>query len=248
MNILPKKNWHVRNKDNIEKVRKDEAKAAAEQKEKEKRLAIAESEARINVLRSRAGASIAIDKARADHTDRFNLFEQEEQGRFNEEKNPETEAEKNLEKEKFEKKIGLLKYLNEDQLDLKSKPWYQTVKRNSLNDDEDTKSSEVDLKRKLQLDPINMMKDQLPDKDKSKKDKSKEPINKKKKVESANTTESKSSKTIEQLRAERLKRETEERMKVEKLLNGNKEAKQIVEMDDRKRKYNSQFNPNIAKY
>lgn len=59
------------------------------------------------------------------------------------------------------------------------------------------------------------------------------------------------SKTIEQLRAERLKRESEERIKANRLMlgieevSGNKPNK--VEVDDRKRRYNNQFNPEISK-
>ena len=41
MNILHHKSWHVRNKDNIQRVKRDEEKAAAEENEKKKRAAIA---------------------------------------------------------------------------------------------------------------------------------------------------------------------------------------------------------------
>jgi len=73
--------WHVRNKDNIQRVRRDEAKAAAEQKEAKKKQEIAESEARLDILRARSSQF----KKDTEISDLFgeknvNLFEREQLG------------------------------------------------------------------------------------------------------------------------------------------------------------------------
>lgn len=260
MNILHHKSWHVRNKDNIQRVKRDEAKAAEEEKQRLKRQSIAESEARLNILRSRKSSSkIEFSNAETTEATHLNLFESEEKGKHNEDKNKEAENEKKQEKEKFEKKIGLLKYLVDDELDMKNVPWYKKSKNYSLN--EDNKDLEIDLKFKSRDDPLNDMKYYQKEIDKKKKKKKshrhekEEKKNDKKHKLSKDSSKSdepimKKSKTIEELRAERLKRENDARLKTNQLLYGIKdeEPKEKIEFDDRKRKYNNQFNPEMARY
>ena len=101
------------------------------------------------------------------------------------------------------------------------------------------------------------MKAYLKERDKKKKKKKshhseKKELKHKLKKETSNVDEPvvKKSKTIEELRAERLKRENEARVKTNRLLYGIKEEepKEKVEFDDRKRRYNNQFNPEVSRY
>jgi hypothetical protein len=256
MNILHHKSWHVRTRENILRVRKDEAKASAELKDKQKRVEIAESEKRLELLRSRGGSNSTrssnlveysqFESSSSSSHHHVNLFEQEEQGKHNEDKNVQTECDKRAEQEKYEKKIGLLKYLVDKEDDGQQRPWLKTVGLKVDHDKEKEKEKEeeeVDLKTKIKHDPLT----------KFPKSKSKSHgVHKSYKKEKTSSSSS-SKKTIEQLRAERLRREADERTKAIRLLASNQDDKSgqssqaNIEFDDRKRKYNNQFNPTCAR-
>jgi len=135
----------VRTKDNIARVRRDEAAAAEVENEKLRRSKLAEQEARTALLRTRAGAdSSGKEKkeegktAPKDFTSstsadiytaegNVNFFKEMESGQLGsgEVTNKEREAEMKQEKEEQEKKIGLLTYLGQDTLEAtKGKEWY----------------------------------------------------------------------------------------------------------------------------
>ncbi|KAL6444161.1 hypothetical protein ACFW04_001832 [Cataglyphis niger] len=156
MNILPKKRWHVRTKENIARVRRDEAKAAEEEKIKQKRIQKAETEARINLLRHQTRSKydgrerIGSSNEKLEHV---NFFAELEDGKIDYNKpNVEHEKEKKEEKEKYEKQIGYLTYLGQDTNEATGKKnWYEELPKR-LTDTE--KNVEVETKKKALNDPI----------------------------------------------------------------------------------------------
>ncbi|XP_016090326.1 leukocyte receptor cluster member 1 homolog isoform X2 [Sinocyclocheilus grahami] len=266
MNILPKKSWHVRNKDNIARVRRDESQAAQEQREIQQRVERAEQEARTEYLRKKAQAALqqtgkgtedgetAETSRGAQEIEHLNLFPLEDSSE--KKGNAEYLKEKKEEKEKQERAIGLLVSLGPAP-GTEATPWYMKCgkekeedrdkkekgknKPRSITEEEKEKK---DRKLKDGLDPLKEMKKALAVKDgKEKKHKKKE---KKDRGEKRSGESS-----VERLRAERLQREAEERKRTQALLDqrsgGGKEKEQEREMGDRDRPYNSAYFPELAR-
>ncbi|XP_070575868.1 leukocyte receptor cluster member 1 homolog [Ptychodera flava] len=270
MNILPKKRWHVLTKDNIERVRRDEEQAAAEEKERQRRIALAEQESRTALLRERArkrhhedetGGTIAtVEEGQKGNV---NFFSEIEAGKKTWGVNKEHEEEKRLEKEKYEKKIGLLTYLGESAVETqKTSPWYSTIpKKQKKKEEEEDNDKAVDVKKKRMMDPMVEMEKYM-----KKKSKHKHKHKHKSRPESGTAKEKEKHKhkkhhkdkdkksrkpSIEELRAERVRREAAERAKTNRLLSGQSDegtsggTEAIV--DDRQRRYNSQYNPDFVR-
>ncbi|XP_061146049.1 leukocyte receptor cluster member 1 [Syngnathus typhle] len=263
MNILPKKSWHVRNKDNIAKVRRDEAQAAAEEQEAKRRVERAEQEARTELLRKKARAGLQLEAGGSQEVkleeqngalEHLNLFPLEESAVKKD--NEEYIKEKKEEQEKQERAIGLLVSLG-PQPGTEVTPWYmksgqekeeekkekekQSEKRNDkgkeLTEEERQKK---DRRLKDSLDPLKEMKKAMG-----------ETVAKTHKSKKKDRGEKRSSgqSSIERLRAERLQREVDERRRAQELLaqrNGkNKEAGR--EVNERDRPYNSAYFPELAR-
>lgn len=244
----------MRTKQNIERVRRDEAKAAEEEKELKRRIRLAEQEARTDLLRKRAkGESISSNSDNTATKEHINFFKEiEESGGFEGTFNKEHEEEEKARKEKFEKDVGILTYLGQSSLEAKGEtPWYLKSSSEILS----SSDGQIDVpgaKQKSRIDPLNDMKKYLACKEKSSKGKE---IFLYEKGKESSKSPSKKEQTkklskIEELRAKRLKREAEEKRKsqafLENLRKGSSESEAVV-LDDRLRKYNSQFNPHLAR-
>ncbi|XP_038567209.1 leukocyte receptor cluster member 1 [Micropterus salmoides] len=267
MNILPKKSWHVRNKDNVARVRRDEAQAAEEEREAKRRVERAEQEARTEYLRRKSRAALQSEGGTRDDDDgddergrgsgvleHLNLFPLEESSE--KKGNEEYLKEKKDEKEKQERAIGLLVSLG-PQPGSEVTPWYMKTgkEKEELKEKEERKEKEKrkglseeerekkDRRLKDSLDPLKDMKKALAVKERK--------YHKSKKWEKRDKGEKRSSgeSSIERLRAERLQREAEERRRTQALLDqrngkGKEPGKEITE---RERPYNSAYFPELAR-
>jgi len=182
MNILPKKNWHVRTQKNIDRVRKDEALAAEQEAENERRSKLALQEARTRLLRDKARArdpeliGPTPEEVEVDNEDRnvsrevidssghINFFQDVERGEGEEpQTNKEAEAEKKKEQEEYETKVGYLVKLGQDTEELTGNTvwWKKPTSERLLNpvpsqlNATSAPLSSVRAKQKEFLDPLN---------------------------------------------------------------------------------------------
>ncbi|XP_041650308.1 leukocyte receptor cluster member 1 [Cheilinus undulatus] len=264
MNILPKKSWHVRNKDNVARVRRDEAKAAEEEREAQRRVERAEQEARTEYLRRKSRAALESaggtkydDEGQSrgsgalEHLNLFTLEESSEK-----KGNEEYLREKKEEKEKQERAIGLLVSLG-PQPGTEVTPWYMKTsrekeerrekeekryaeKRKGISEEEREKK---DCRLKNSLDPLNDMKKALAIKERK--------HHKSKKSDKRDRREKRigGESSIERLRAERLQREAEERRRAQALIDqkSGKGKEPTREITERERPYNSAYFPELAR-
>ncbi|XP_030369311.1 leukocyte receptor cluster member 1 homolog [Scaptodrosophila lebanonensis] len=177
MNILPKKRWHVRTKDNIARVRRDEAAAREDEQKRQDKLELAESEARINFLRRQSGAptsstrpstSTSTENAPSSSSADTNVAGVDLFINYKahiKTTNKDFEKERKEEQEKYEKQVGYLTYLGQNTNEaLKQRSWYEVApKRTDVDDKNDI---ETHLERKLSQDPLTLMNALLPSKKK----------------------------------------------------------------------------------
>nr|XP_012330067.1 leukocyte receptor cluster member 1 [Aotus nancymaae] len=254
MNILPKKSWHVRNKDNVARVRRDEAQAREEEKERERRVLLAQQEARTELLRKKARHQNSLPELEAAEVgapssgpvDLFRELLEEGKGLIR--GNKEHEEEKRQEKERQEKALGILTYLGQSAAEAQTQPpWYQLPPERGGP----RPGPAPDEKIKSRLDPLREMQKHLGKKRRHSNDEGNH--SRKEKKEGSEKQRPKGPPSLDQLRAERLRREAAERARAEALLaqvqgRAPQEGKpEEEETDDRRRRYNSQFNPQLAR-
>lgn len=178
----------MRTKENIARVRKDEAEAAEKAKEEQTRTEKADREARLRVLKHKSKQKLlelGVTDPEPEQTlpsEHINLFANFEDAIKS--TNKEHDKELKDKKEEYEKKIGYLTYLGQDTNEaLGKKNWYEVVPESSRSSNikdtyeklilkdadgkpkikkQDEKDGEVCWKRKQSLDPMKAFKHLLP--------------------------------------------------------------------------------------
>lgn len=269
MNILPKKKWHVRTKENVARVRRDQKKAAEEEKRVKERAQLAEQEFKVNLLRKNASQRMETmygvrdekadgakdDIEPASHSGHVNFFaDLELEGRKNlGTTNRENEMEKKKEQEEYEKKIGILTYLGQGSIELtKEKPWYEKVPVRSMKLNSQSSAAEQIFQKTVKN--VNSTKKQKHREKHNYKGSNREKYQMKRKQcerisiattssggESFDSEETAKKRMLEKLRQERLDREAKERKRLADLLKPVEQNVRIVP------KFNSQFNPHLAR-
>ncbi|CAB3407059.1 unnamed protein product [Caenorhabditis bovis] len=244
MNILHHKSWHVRTKANMERVRRDERKAAEEEQRRLDRQIQAENERRMNLLRARADEKLdkmfgvpgtSTNTQISDSTGHVNLFqdlEREERKNLGT-GNKEYEEEKAKEKREWESKMGIQVYFADNTNELeKKKEWYESLPmRRAPDKTEKPKVKEDFLMARARLEEENAKKGKKrkrsrgeseerehkrKKKKKSKKKKRKRDSSEEREIEELYKSEKR--RKLEELRDARLKRERMEAARTHALL------------------------------
>lgn len=148
MNILPKKRWHVRTKENIARVRKDEAEAAEKERQERLRIENADREARLNILKQKSKEKLldcGIETLQEcsstfKSSEHINFFSDLEHTASISNKDHDKEAKEK--KEEYEKQIGYLTYLGQDTNEaLGKKNWYEVGPETSRLRSDDIKET-----------------------------------------------------------------------------------------------------------
>uniref|UniRef100_A0A183CSF3 Cir_N domain-containing protein n=2 Tax=Globodera pallida TaxID=36090 RepID=A0A183CSF3_GLOPA len=270
--------------ENVARVRRDEAKAAEEERARTERAALADNEDRVRRLKRRAatgasGAAAAAVSSAADifgggasgapaassaiddesaMTKHVNLFaELEEQERTNTTVgNREYAAERKKEQDDWESKVGIMKRFAEDTKEYaKETEWWQGIPlvREGRVDKQQPDKSETKKSTKFMTgEEKRALKRAKKRKGRKKGKRRHSPSSGSSSSSSDDSEEERRKKTkLDELRKQRLVRERQEQAKAKRLFEPDKEEKPTVVKnqidEDRQRRYNSQFNPDLAR-
>ena len=237
MNILPKKSWHVRTRGNIEKVRRDEREAAAEEERRLERIAIAEREARTTFLRRQAQASTAGER---EDERRFDVFEGVQEGKGVTRGNREREAEEKARKEDWEQRVGILTYLHKKGAD-DEHLWYLKPHEERIASPE---AAVERLESKTESsDPLLAMQKHW----RQMKGQEDETRRTRKADRKGRSQATEGASRLHQMREERRRREEKERRRTQALVGQGTPGHPPSARDERLLRFNTQFNPQLAR-